>query len=312
VSDVTIRAMTADDLSHAGRIIYRAFSRSFRRYGYTEPVADARGGAALAAAAFASDPGGGLLLTTDGGRPIGVGFYQRCADDAFIGPVAIDPDAQGRGHGRRLLREILTFTADRSCRLLQDSFNPVSFRLYARAGFAVRDVLSLLVTGPGGPYPVPFEARPLEAPGGVWSLRDVTPRDMPLVARLDREACGVDRAELLERLAPRIRGVILDGPKKPRGFACAFRGSGVWVVGPGWAEDGRTLAAIVVGLAQRCVREREAVAVFAPASDTALVPPLLDVGFRVSHLVNLMVRGEFTPWTGSCLPVLPVDTSLVD
>jgi hypothetical protein len=146
----------------------------------------------------------------------------------------------------------------------------------------------------------------------VWSLRDATPADLPLLSRLDHDACGVDRAELIDRLTPRIKGVILDGPKKPRGFACAFRGAGVWVVGPGWAEDGRTLAAIVVGLAQRCVREREAVAVFAPASDVALIPPLLDVGFRVSHLVNLMVRGSFVPWKGSCLPVLPVDTSLVD
>lgn len=143
----------------------------------------------------------------------------------------------------------------------------------------------------------------------VWSLRDVDGTDMERVVALDRAANGVDRGELFARVKGRMRGVILDGPERPRGFACAFPGKGLWVVGPGWAEDGRTLAAIVVGLAQRCAREHDAVAVFAPTTDASLLTPLMDVGFRVSHLVNVMVRGTYEPGRPVRLPILPIDTT---
>ena len=92
-------------------------------------------------------------------------------------------------------------------------------------------------------------------------------------------------------------------------MACAFPGWAVWVVGPGWAEDGRTLAALLVGLSQRCVRERESVALFAPAARADLVAPLFDIGFRTSHLVNLMVRGDYNGVCGVYLPVLPLDAA---
>ncbi len=351
VTHCTIRPLEPGDLEIAGRIIYRAFSRSFRRYGYPEPVTDSRSGAALAAAALASDPSGGLILEGPAGQALGVSFTQLSPEAAFIGPVAIDPDVQGRGHGRRLLNEILLSVGDRSARLLQDSFNPISYRLYARAGFDVRETLALLVTGPGGPYASPFhrpfihetaasgetgvgaresEVRSPAAANAAPSLRDAdlsagagddtvasTPAssarsDLTLIGALDTAAIGVDRSVLIERLAARARGVILDPPDGAYGFACAFHGTGVWVIGPGWANDCHTLVSIIVGLADRCVHPHDAVAVFAPTSHSELIRSLLGIGFRVSHLVNLMVRGDYRPPVGACLPVLPIDTSLVE
>jgi GNAT superfamily N-acetyltransferase len=311
VSRVTIRALDPGDLDVAGRIIYRAFASGFRRHGYTEPVPDTRSGVALAAAALGADPAGGVLLLAPSGRPVGVAFAQQCADDVFIGPLAVDPNAQGMGYGRRLLAELLDRAGDRGARLLQDAFNTISYRLYARGGFAIRETLALLITLPGGPDPGPFGPTDDAGRRRVLSLRDTTARDLPLIAEMDHAGSGVDRAALLERISTRMRGVVLDGANGPRGFACAFPGAGIWVMGPGRAGDGRTLAAIVVGLSQRCVGSRESVALFAPTSRVDLIQPLLEVGFRISHLVNLMVRGPFTPFDGAVLPVLPVDTAAV-
>jgi GNAT superfamily N-acetyltransferase len=307
-----IRMLDTDDLGKAGRVIYRAFSSGFRRHGYPEPIPDSRAGTALAAAVYATDPSGALILESSSGRPIGVGFFQRANDHVFIGPIAVDPDAQSRGHGRRLLSEIIALAGDVDLRLLQDAFNPVSFRLYARAGFATRESLALLVTPPGGPAPGPIGGEGDPDTSGIFRLRDYVPTDFDAVCDLDLAATRVDRRVLLERLAPKMHCAILDGKEGPRGFACAFAGRDLWVLGPGQAEDGRTLAAILVGLAGRCVRDREAVAVFAPASRVDILGPLFDVGFRVSHLVNLMVRGAYSPSPLPHLPILPVDTTSFD
>ncbi len=302
-----IRPLTLRDLSAAGGVVYRAFATSFRRYGYTEPIPSPEAAEALVAAAYSADPAGAIALDAPAGKLVGVAFSQSCRDVAFVGPLAVDPERQGRGFGRRLLQESLTITGERSTRLLQDAFNTVSFRLYARAGFEVRETLALAVTAPGGPQPVSFVEGVESIHRGVWSIRDISHADLPLVAELDRAAYGADRSELLSRLAFRMRAVILDGPKRPRGFACAFHGRGIWVIGPGWAEDGATLAAITVTLAQRCAGDHEAVAAFIPASRSDLLRSLLESGFRVSHLVNVMVRGDFRPFSQATLPVLPPD-----
>jgi ribosomal protein S18 acetylase RimI-like enzyme len=264
-ANASIRRLGTDELDKAGRIIYRAFAHGFRRHGYPEPIPDPRAGAALAAAVYASDPAGAVLLETASRRPIGVGFFQCANDHAFIGPIAIDPEAQGRGHGKRLLAEIMDLTGDLDLRLLQDAFNPISFRLYSRAGFSVREVLALMVTPPGGPAPVPFgwtepdRSSPEvdEESSRVVRLRNSRPADLELLTRLDREACGVDRSILLTRMAGKMRAAVLDGGDGPRGFACAFPGKGLWVIGPGQAEDGRTCDGTAVRRRFPCVPSRE-------------------------------------------------------
>jgi len=302
-----------NDIPAAGRIIHRAFAAAFRRHGYIEPITSAESGEALAAAVYTADPAGSIGLESPRGRLAAVSFAQISPTVATIGPLAVDPGSQGLGLSTRLLHETLALASTPSIRLLQDSFNPVSFRLYAHAGFEVRETLALAATAPGGPEPgaIPRPEDGESADSGIWSLRDIAPSEAPMLAELDRSVGGVDRTELFLRLAPRMRSVVLDGPKRPRGFACGFLGRGVWVLGPAWAEDGRTLAAIVVGLAQRCVRDHESVATFIPTSRAELLRPLFECGFRVSHLLNLMVKGDYEPWRGAMLPVLPVDVGEV-
>jgi predicted N-acetyltransferase YhbS len=301
------RALTPDDFAVAGRILYRSFATAFRHHGYAAPVADAEAGAALAAAAYASDPSGSILLAS-GTEALAVGFLQRCPEVAFLGPLAVEPRVQRQGHGRRMLHALLDLAEGCGVRLIQDAFNPASYHLYAREGFEVRETLALMATAPGRLSLVPPGPPAAEGLRGVWPIRDLDVRDIPLIAEMDRAATGADRRGLIERLAARLHGVVLRGPERVRGFACGLRGRGFWIVGPAWADDGRTLAAILVGLVQRCVRHGEPVAAFVPASRGDLVTTLLDVGFRVSHLVNFMVRGRFEGFRGACLPILPVDT----
>lgn len=77
------------------------------------------------------------VLQLDGGV-IGYGVLSIAADEAHILNLCTDPDAQGRGHGRRLLRSLLQIARGRGVRrmfLEVRPSNPHAIALYHDEGF---------------------------------------------------------------------------------------------------------------------------------------------------------------------------------
>jgi len=89
----------------------------------------------------------GLLLATEAGRLLGFHWTKRHPDDVGeVYVIGVDPAAQGRGLGRRLLAAGLEHLSRTGCRrviLYVDSADTVAVRMYESAGFGVvhRDVL---------------------------------------------------------------------------------------------------------------------------------------------------------------------------
>lgn len=80
-----------------------------------------------------------LLLWCDG-RPIGtIRIDQLEGDRAAFRLVAIDPPAQGRGHGRDLLHHAERFAREMGCRMAVVYATPEAAGFYAQAGY-VEDV----------------------------------------------------------------------------------------------------------------------------------------------------------------------------
>src|SRR5262245_54513966 len=133
--DITIRPATENDASACGRICYEGFRAITERHGFlpTFPsieVATQRvGGLIRHQAVF------GVVAETKS-RIVGISFLHERDPVRAIGPIVIDPDAQGHGIGRRLMEAMLQRARGaQGIRLLQDTFNMQSLSLYAALGF---------------------------------------------------------------------------------------------------------------------------------------------------------------------------------
>lgn len=88
----------------------------------------------------------GLIVAVEDGRLLGFHWTKRVGDVGEVYVLGVDPSAQGRGLGRRLLAAGLDHLASAGCRsviLYVDKADTVAVGLYESAGFAVihRDVL---------------------------------------------------------------------------------------------------------------------------------------------------------------------------
>lgn len=81
---------------------------------------------------------GPVYLAKLGKRVIGMASYERRADGtAYISGLTVDPDFQGRGIGRKILKKMLAETKDApSISLLTHPENTAAIALYRSFGFA--------------------------------------------------------------------------------------------------------------------------------------------------------------------------------
>jgi len=99
---------------------------------------------------------GGLLAALVGtarAREVGsalaaLGGLRPDAPHAYLQFLAVEPAAQGRGHGRELLQRGLTRLDGTDVAAALETTNPANLAFYAAAGFAVRRQLTLNAGGP--------------------------------------------------------------------------------------------------------------------------------------------------------------------
>jgi GNAT superfamily N-acetyltransferase len=140
--------------------------RSLRTSSRSSPVParlpDTRGGLAADRQLHSAPADLGVVAEADG-QIIGSNFLDERGPIKGVGPITIDPEAQGHGVGRRLLEAVMARGADaRGIRLFQDSFNMQSLSLYASLGFEVREPAVVMSGAPKSLPPSGTQVRPLE------------------------------------------------------------------------------------------------------------------------------------------------------
>ena len=104
----------------------------------------------------------GVVAEADG-RILGSNFLDERGSITGVGPITVDPTAQGHGVGRRLMEAVMERGARaRGIRLFQDSFNMQSLSLYASLGFAVKEPAVVMNGTPRSGLPAGIEVRPLK------------------------------------------------------------------------------------------------------------------------------------------------------
>jgi hypothetical protein len=280
---IEIRRLGPDDVEGAARLLYDAFAAVYRQRGHTPPFPNVDSAAWLCRAYLDLDPEG-CALAEQYGRAAGVGFAHVRGGVASIGPLAARPGGPP-GVGRALMSHFRRQTqACKSVRLFQDSFNPDSFGFYTRLGYAVVDVAPYLLA-----------ERLSTPPARVPGIRPAGGGDLRLIERYDLLRTGADRARDLALLASTGSALIFDDPAGRPGEIAGYlfyRSLPARVIiGPAVAESPEIIAALVDTVA--AALPGRAAVIRGSAASSVVLQRLFERGFRVDHLGNLMVAGDY-------------------
>ncbi len=127
----------------------------------------------------------GVVAENDG-KVVGSNFLDERNVIPAVGPISVDPGAQAKGVGRRLMQAVIERGKSApGIRLVQDAFNMRSMSLYTSLGFDVKEPLALMSGKSCSVMPANIDVRPLEE------------ADLPACAVLCQKVHGFDRTNEL-------------------------------------------------------------------------------------------------------------------
>jgi GNAT superfamily N-acetyltransferase len=281
--EISIRPVAPGDAEACGRIIYEAFRGIAERHNFRPdfPSADAAAGFAER---FIADPSVYGVVAESGGRVVGSNFISEWDAIRGVGPITIDPGAQARGTGRRLMEAVIgRGRGAAGVRLVQDSFNVASLSLYASLGFDVREPLALMEGNVSEDVPAGFEVR---------RMRD---EDIGAASELCRRVHGFDRAGELRSLGPALSPYVAVRAGSVTAYASAPNS---WPLGHAVAEGDEDMRALLAGAS---AQGGAPLSFLLPTRQAGLFRWCLGQGFRVVKTMTLMSLGEYVEPRGSYL-----------
>jgi predicted N-acetyltransferase YhbS len=142
----TIRRAEAADAAQCGAILYTAFQRLADEHRFARDFPSVEVATGLVSMLLAT-PGFYGIVAEENGRIVGSNFADHRSPIAGIGPISIDPEAQNRGIGRKLMQSAIDHFAAANVpgiRLVQAAYHNRSLCLYTRLGFQTREPLSVI------------------------------------------------------------------------------------------------------------------------------------------------------------------------
>jgi predicted N-acetyltransferase YhbS len=287
-ADVRVRAIEPDDAQATARIIYEAFAGIHDHHRFARDFPTLESAVQLTSAFIAHPSIHGVVADIDG-RVVGSNFLDERGPVRGVGPITVDPAAQGRRVGRRLMQAVIERGADGAgIRLLQDAFNVQSLSLYASLGFDVAEPIALMTGRPATASIEAVEVRPLEA------------ADIPEAERLHRRVHGFERtAELRDALAapPLTPTVAIRGDRVVAYATTLTFFPAAYAV----AESDADLLALIAGT----LADSDAPGSFlVPTRQTHLFRSLLAMGLRVVKPMVYMTIGEYRTPEGAWIPTV--------
>ena len=281
--EIKLRPVAPGDAEECGRIIYEAFKGVSGRHGFRPdfPSVDAATGFAEH---FIADPSVFGVVAEGGGRVVGSNFISEWDAIRGVGPITIDPDAQARGTGRRLMEAVIERgRAGAGVRLVQDSYNSASLSLYASLGFDVKEPLALMEGNVDVGVPAGFEVRRMKE------------EDLGAVNELCRRVHGFDRAGELKSLGPALSPYVAVRAGRVTAYASAPNS---WPLGHAVAESEDDMRALLAGAS---AQGGAPLSFLLPTRQAGLFRWCLSRGLRVVKTMTLMSMGEYVEPRGSYL-----------
>jgi GNAT superfamily N-acetyltransferase len=201
---------------------------------------------------------------------------------ASAGMIIVAKSAQGRGYGARLMDALLAAAHPRTIAL---NSTAEGLALYERRGFARIGVIHQH-------QGVPDERC---EPPPTSLVRSMAPSDLEAIARLDREATGCERPQMLHRLVQVGHGHVLLRDGMPRGYVISRAFGRGHVIGPVVAENPTDARALIEAALARLGR----VFVRVDTASTSQIGEWLEgIGLQQVGDATTMVLGPQAPSTG--------------
>jgi GNAT superfamily N-acetyltransferase len=144
--NILLREANSDDAATLGAICYDALRTICDRHGFPPDFPNAEVPTGLFEHVIPRDDVYTVVAEIDG-RIVGSNVLWENGEIAGIGPITVDPDAQGSAVGRRLMEDVLRRAKEggfEGVRLVQTPFNNLTMSLYSKLGFDVKEPLSVM------------------------------------------------------------------------------------------------------------------------------------------------------------------------
>ena len=208
----TLRRGAPTDSTECGRVCFEAFKNIAERHRFPWDFPSAEAAVGLMSFLLAHPKFYSTIAESDG-AVIGSNFLDERSAIAGVGPISVDPNAQLKGIGRRLMEDVLGRARERNfagVRLVQAGYNNQTLCLYSKLGFRTREPLSLL------------SGAPPKAKLAGYEVRHADHADLEACNRLCRTVHGHDRSGEMEDAVRDKTAIVVEHLGRLTGYATAI------------------------------------------------------------------------------------------
>ncbi|ACL61364.1 GNAT family N-acetyltransferase [Methylobacterium nodulans] len=269
-----IRAAMPSDAKACGHILYHAFEHIAGSHGFPPDFPSIEPALGLAEALISNPSVFGVVAEVDG-QVVGSNFLSEGDTIRGVGPITVDPKAQGSGIGRRLMQAVVDrANGAAGIRLLQDAFNMRSYALYASLGFEVREPVLVMAGRPAGSPPADLVVRPM------------TERDLDACDALCTRVHDISRYHELTEAVRLLAPLVAERDGRITAYMTA---PSFWIANHGVAESENDMQALILGAATTAA----SVSFLLPTRQKALLSWCLDQGLKAVKPMTLMTMGKY-------------------
>lgn len=279
---VDVREAVPADAEPCGRILYEAFATLANAHGFPPDFPSVEVATGVASMLIAHPGFYGVVAESDG-RILGSNFLDERSPIAGVGPITIDPAAQNRQVGRRLMTAVLARAKEKRApgvRLLQAAYHNRSLGLYAKLGFEIREPCLTL------------QGDPIAATVAGYSVRVATLDDLEDCNRICMLVHGHDRSGEVKDAIEQGTARVVEHDDLVTGY-CTDIAFFAHAVG----ESNDDLKALIGQAAQI-----GGPGLLLPARNGELLRWCLDGGLKIVQVMTLMTVGLYNEPNGAYLP----------
>lgn len=280
--ELKLRLGTPADAEICGGICYHAFKTISEAHGFA-PDFPAPEVAIDVLTRMLANPKFYSVVAEIDGRIVGSNFLDERNTIAGVGPITVDPTAQNRAIGRRLMDAVHQRATERNfagVRLIQSGFHTRSLSLYTKLGYDVREHLACM------------QGNAVDISIAGHLVRLAAQADLESCNRLCREVHGHDRAVELDDAIARRSATVVEHDGRITGYATV-----IGFFGHAVGETNKDLKALI-----GAAKEFAGPGFLLPTRNGELFRWCLSNGLRITQPMTLMSKGVYKEPTAAFLP----------